>query len=157
MKQLFIIRHGKATHKPMPDIQRFLTEKGIKQIHKLGKKLLEKEIIPDLIISSPATRAVQTAEILAETTNYPKNQILTTPDFYFMPDELVYQHIKEFPDSAKTVFITGHNPFWTDLADELSSEEIWHLRTGKCFGVAFETDNWREVFRVPRKDIILIN
>ena len=157
MKELFIIRHGKATHQPMPDVERFLTEKGIKRTEKHAIILREKNLCPDAIVSSPAKRAFQTAEILADICNFPKSQIIIMPDFYFMPEGLVYNQIQSLPNTANRIFITGHNPLWTDLADELSSQDIWHLRTSGVVGIAFDADTWYDVFRAPRKDIIIIN
>jgi len=61
------------------------------------------------------------------------------------------------PDSVSTVFLVGHNNLWTQLSNELSTNNIWHLRTSGVFGVQFETKQWKNVFSASRKDIILIN
>ncbi len=71
MKHLFIIRHGKASQQMMPDIKRPLIEKGIKRTTKRAKSLKDLGIKPDLIVSSPAVRAFQTAEIFAKILDYP--------------------------------------------------------------------------------------
>ena len=157
MKQLFLIRHGKATHEAMPDIKRYLTDKGIKRTRKHAGILAEKQLKPDLIISSPAIRAFQTAEILAETLQYPKKDIVIDPKFYFFPQEEVANQIENIPDRYKRVFLVGHNPIWTDLSDQLSENGLWHLRTSGIFGVEFDTDTWQNVFQAPRKNLITIN
>ncbi len=157
MKKLFFIRHGKATHEPMPDEKRFLTEKGIKRSRKYAKKLKKAGIKPDLILSSPAVRARQTAEIFAEILDYPKDKIILKKNFYFEPEELVLNEILSLPPEADTVFLVGHNPLWTDLADYYSNDEIWHLRTSGVAGIGFDTDDWTEIETAPRKDLILLN
>ena len=157
MKQLFLIRHGKATHELMPDIKRYLTEKGIKRTQKHAKILAEKTYKPDLIISSPALRAYQTAEILAKTIGYPSEKIEINPKLYFYPEEDLMNQIKEIPDTYNKVYLVGHNPIWTDLADQLSENGLWHLRTSGVFGVEFDTDSWKHIFQSSRKDLILIN
>jgi len=157
MKKLFFIRHGKATHEPMPDEKRFLTEKGIKRSRKYAKKLKKAGIKPDLILSSPAVRARQTAEIFAEILDYPEDKIILKKNFYFEPEELVINEILSLPPEADTVFLVGHNPLWTDLADYYSNDEIWHLRTSGVAGIGFDTDDWTEIETAPRKDLILLN
>ena len=157
MKQLYIIRHGKASQQMMPDIKRPLIEKGIKRTRKFAKKLKETGEQPDLIISSPAVRAYQTAEILADIFAYPKDKIDINKYFYFHSEDAVLHQLMGLPDTVNTVFITGHNPIWTDLADELMQQDIWHLRTSGIAGVAFETDSWTDLLQAKRKDLVLIN
>ncbi len=157
MKHLYLIRHGKATHKPMPDIKRFLTGKGIKRTKKYAAILAEQNIKPDLIISSPAVRALQTSEIIAGTLHYPVDKIEINPVFYFEPEQEVIDLIKNIPDRYNHVFLVGHNPIWTDLADRFSENAIWHLRTSGIYGTAFNTSSWKEILQSPRKNIILIN
>ena len=157
MKYLYLIRHGKATHKPMPDIKRYLTSKGIKRTKKYAGILAEQNIMPDLIISSPAARALQTAKIIAEVLNYPSEKIEINPVFYFEPEQEVLEQIKNIPPHYKHVFLVGHNPVWTDLADLFSEKPIWHLRTSGISGTAFETNTWQNILLSPRKNILLIN
>ena len=157
MKYLYFIRHGKATHKSMPDSKRYLTEKGIKRTKKYAGLLAGQNIKPDLIVSSPATRALQTAEILAEVLHYPVEEIDINPVFYFEPEREVLKQIKHFSDTYNHVFIVGHNPIWTDLADQFSNTPIWHLRTSGIFGTKFDTDSWKNILQSRRQNTILIN
>jgi len=156
MKNLFIIRHGKATHELMPDIKRHLKEKGIKRTRKHANVLQEKNILPDLIVSSPAVRAFQTAKILKEVLNYP-DEVTIDQYFYFYPLEDVINQIKKFPDDKQNIFIVGHNPVWTDIADRFTENGLWHLRTSGIAGIQFDTDTWKDFDKVPRKDKIIIN
>ena len=120
-------------------------------------KLKETLVNPDLIISSPAVRAYQTAEILAEVFNYPKSKIDINKYFYFYEEEAVLHQLKYLKDNVQTVFITGHNPVWTDLANRFYSSPVFHLRTSGIVGIGFETDTWKNFLEVKRTDIILIN
>jgi phosphohistidine phosphatase len=157
MKKLIIIRHGKATHELMPDRERFLTEKGIKRVAKHAEILKEKNIFPDLIVSSPAVRAYETAKIIAKSLNYNNANIVINEYFYFESMQTVINHLGQLPNDASTVFIVGHNNLWTDLADALSSKDIWHLRTAGIFGVQLDTDDWAEIFTANQSDLLLIN
>ncbi len=157
MKKLILIRHGKATQEFMPDKKRYLVEKGIKRTKKFALDLKDKEIFPDIIISSPAVRAKQTSEIVADIFEYNVDKIQINNIFYFEPDELVFNEIYSLPNSASTVFIVGHNPLWTEIADYFSNTEIWHLRTSGIYGVEFDTDDWTEIETANKKDLVLIN
>jgi phosphohistidine phosphatase len=157
MKQLFIIRHGKASKDLMPDIKRPLIDKGIKRTEKHAQILKDHHIKPDLIISSPAVRAFQTSEILAETLNYDQRNILINQLFYFYPQEDVLKEIKAIPDDYQTVFIVGHNPLWTELADRFSENGLWHLRTSGVMGLEIDTDQWQNFDKAKKTNKILIN
>lgn len=156
MKNLFIIRHAKATHELMPDVKRYLTEKGIKRTKKYAKILKENNIKPDLIVSSPAVRAFQTAKVLKEAFKYPEDIIINSY-FYFNPIDDVIVQIKNLPDDRQHVFIVGHNPIWTELADLYSENGLWHLRTSGIAGIQFDTDLWQNIDKAKRKDRVLVN
>jgi len=156
-KKILFIRHGKATQEFMPDMERFITEKGIKRTHKHTKKLKEKGIYPDLIISSPAVRAQETAQIIAQNFDYDIDKIEINEHLYFSSEQTIINIIRSLPNNITTVFLVGHNNLWTDLADEFSSEDIWHLRTSGIFGVQFDTENWAEILTAKKSDLVLIN
>ena len=78
MKSLYIIRHAKSSWEDssQPDFERGLSERGKRDASRMAKRLKEKEIHPDLMLSSPAKRALSTARRIAEVLNYPKNDII---------------------------------------------------------------------------------
>src|SRR5262249_49031694 len=73
--QLYIVRHGIAIDredpKSPPDPERFLTEEGIEKTKEVARGVVRLGIVPDLLISSPYVRAMQTAEIFAAAFKYP--------------------------------------------------------------------------------------
>ncbi len=156
-KKLLFIRHAKATQEFLPDMERFITEKGIKRTHKHAKILKEKGIYPDLIISSPAVRAQETAQIIAQNLDYNVDNIEINEHLYFSSEQTIINIVRSLSNDISTVFLVGHNNLWTDLANEFSSEDIWHLRTSGIFGVQFNTINWTEILSAKKTDLILIN
>ena len=80
--ELYIVRHGIAIDredpKSPPDPDRYLTEEGIEKTKQVAKGVAALGIEPDLLISSPYVRAMQTAEIFATAFEYPKQKIRTT-------------------------------------------------------------------------------
>src|SRR5689334_286731 len=116
MKTLYLIRHAKAGwDKPeLTDFDRPLTELGKQHAHNIGQEL--KPIVkPDLIISSPALRALTTAQIIAQAVGYAEDKIAVNQQIYTGGvDELmtIIQAIK--PNHEKVLFF-GHNPSLTWL------------------------------------------
>jgi phosphohistidine phosphatase len=157
MKNLVFIRHGKATRESMPDIKRHLIEKGIKRTKKFAFRLRESGINPGLIVSSPAVRAFETAQLIAEIYAFPKEKILINQGFYFHSLQTTVHQIYSFPDEIDTIFMVGHNPVWTDLADHYAQTDIWHLRTSGMVAVRFDTDTWKNIEQAGKKDLIIIN
>ncbi len=117
--ELYIVRHGIAIDreepKAPPDPQRFLTEEGIEKTRQVAKGVAALGIEPDLMISSPYIRAMQTAEIFADQFEYPRQKI--RPSDLLKPGTepaLFYKELSKDKDSA-TVFCFGHAPQLDDL------------------------------------------
>jgi phosphohistidine phosphatase len=136
---LYIVRHGIAIDredpKSPPDPDRYLTEEGIKKTKQVAESVASLGIEPDLLISSPYVRAMQTAELFASVLDYPKQKIRTT-DLLKPGAEpaLFYKELTKDKDSA-TVFCFGHAPHLDDLvAAGLGSKH--HVTALKKAGIA---------------------
>src|ERR1700682_5676255 len=72
MKTLFLIRHAKSSwdDTALPDKDRPLDGAGKRDAPKMGKRLAKRDAQPDLILSSPAMRALTTAKIIAKKLDY---------------------------------------------------------------------------------------
>ena len=68
MKTLFLVRHAKSSRDDtaMPDKDRPLNDRGKRDAPKMGERLAKRDVKPNLILSSPARRALKTAEIIAK-------------------------------------------------------------------------------------------
>ena len=84
--ELYIVRHGIAIDREDPkspvDPERFLTEEGIDKTKQIAKRVAAFKIKPDLLISSPYVRAMQTAELFAAAFDYPEAK---NPPLRFAP------------------------------------------------------------------------
>ena len=78
MKTLFLIRHAKSSwdDTALPDKDRPLANRGRRDAPKMGRRLAKREVKPDLILSSPARRALTTAEIIAKKLDYKRKNIV---------------------------------------------------------------------------------
>ncbi len=83
-KELYIVRHGKSTqdYGNVSDIDRPLKERGVNDGYAMAKRLLSKNKIPELILTSPAVRALHSATIFARTFNSPFEKIVLNKDIY---------------------------------------------------------------------------
>ena len=137
--QLYIVRHGIAIDREDPkspaDPERFLTEEGIDKTKEVAKGVARLGISPDLLISSPYVRAMQTAEIFAAALDYPKPKIRQTDSL--LPGSeatLFYKELAKDKQSS-TVFCFGHAPQLDDLiAAGLGSKR--HVSALKKAGIA---------------------
>src|SRR5437868_13677338 len=84
MKTLFLIRHAKSSwdDAALPDKDRPLSDRGRRDAPKIGKRLTKRDVKSDLILSSPARRALTTAEIIAKKLDYKRKNIMVEDRLY---------------------------------------------------------------------------
>jgi len=115
---LFIVRHAKSSWEDpsLSDLERPLKKRGDKDAHIIGGVLSSRDVLPDIILSSPAERAIATAIILAKEMNYPKKKIVKNEVIYEASSSELLEIIEQLNDSLKSVMLVGHNPsfyeFW---------------------------------------------
>jgi phosphohistidine phosphatase len=137
--QLYIVRHGIAIDREdpncPPDPERFLTDEGMEKTRQVAKGVAEIGAVPDLMLSSPYLRAVQTAEIFASALEQNKQKIRKSD--LLLPGADPMQLFRELAreKQASAVFIFGHAPHLDDLiATAIGSKH--HVTALKKAGVA---------------------
>lgn len=137
--ELYIVRHGLAVDREDPkcpaDPERFLTAEGIEKSRQAAKGVAEVASIPDLILTSPYVRAVQTAELFAERLEFPKQKIRKSD--LLLPGAEPLQLFRELArdKNLSTVFLFGHAPHLDDvIATALGTNH--HISSLKKVGVA---------------------
>jgi len=117
--QLYIVRHGVAVDREDPkcpsDPERFLTEEGMEKTRQAAKGVAAVAAVPDVMLTSPYVRAVQTAEIFAEELEYAKQKIRQTE--LLLPGAEPLQLFRELAKDkdVSVVFVFGHAPHVDDL------------------------------------------
>lgn len=149
MKTLFLIRHAKSSWDDpnKDDFDRPLNERGKRNAPFMGKLLKKENILPDLIISSPAKRAIATAKIIADETGYPKNKIHTDSKIYEAAINDLLEIINSIQKEHKTVFLFGHNPTLTDFLNYLTNAGIGNIPTCGVAEIEFSFNSWKEISR----------
>ncbi len=147
MKFLYLIRHAKSSWSDLSlkDIDRPLNERGKKDAPRMGKRLKEKKVAPDIVLTSPAQRAFATCEEIARCLDYPLEKIKTDKRLYHANDEQLFKFIQELPDlkdKEEVVLIVGHNPGLTDFANSLLHETIDNIPTCGIVAAEIMVNSW---------------
>ena len=157
MKKLFLIRHAKSdwTNPELKDIERYLNERGYSNANMMGAKF---NYVPDLIISSPAIRAISTALIFARNINYNSNNVVIKQELYESSVQDYLAVINSIDNSYSTVLLFAHNPTISDVAQELTQALPIDMPTCAIAGISFDTDDWKKaktgklfLFDYPKK------
>lgn len=147
MKRVIIVRHGKSVHFGYDnDFNRDLTDRGEADAEKISLKLHSMNMQPDLVISSPAVRALHTAKIYCQNLNYNPDKIQQERDLY---DGLTTQELVDFlqklPEEIKTVYVFGHNPSVYYMVYNLVKYFNSDMPTCSTVALEFDVNNWKEV------------
>lgn len=117
--QVYVVRHGIAIDredpKCPPDPERYLTEEGIEKTQQVASGVAGLSPSPDLLLSSPYVRAMQTAEIFAAALDYPKQKIRRTELLLPGAEPTVFFRELVRDKQASTLFIFGHAPQLDDV------------------------------------------
>ncbi|HEV8258568.1 MAG TPA: phosphohistidine phosphatase SixA, partial [Casimicrobiaceae bacterium] len=146
MKKLFLVRHAKSSRDDpaLADKDRPLNDRGKRDAPKMGKRLAKRRVKPDLILSSPAVRALKTAEIIAKKLDYKRKNILVDDRLYAVEAGELLEVIRKLGDQVERVMLIGHNPELTELAHRLSSK-ITHMPTCAVAEFTFDAKTWSRI------------
>jgi phosphohistidine phosphatase len=155
MKRLVIIRHGKSSweHSELKDHHRPLTQRGVNSAFSVAAELINLGMAPDLFLSSPAVRALDTAIIIATNMAYPLEKIATNANIYEASLHELLNVLSEVDDQHGTVFLFGHNPGFTSLVNRLQEEQIFNLPTCGTMAIELAIDDWNEIKAAKGKQL----
>jgi phosphohistidine phosphatase len=164
MIKLVIVRHAKSSwdNPELDDFDRPLNNRGKKDAPEMGRRLAQRNITPDKIITSPAKRAAATAKRIAAEIFFPKKNISKEPAFYEASVEDFLSVLKEVSQNVKTLMIFSHNPGLTNLANYLSNAGIYNIPTCGVVEIEFENSSWSAIgkhsgkmvsFDYPKKEM----
>ena len=158
MKDLILVRHAKSSWKDssLDDRERPLNKRGEQDAPEMGTRLAGRKGGPDLIVSSPAVRALATARIVAKKLGYQRKDIVVKERLYGAGVADLLDEIRDSDDSVGTLMLFGHNPGLTELANHLGPRSIPNLPTCGVLHLRFETDAW-SVVGYARGDEVLFD
>lgn len=158
MKTILLMRHADAcwSDHQIKDYERPLLKPGADRTREVTDFLAKRKIKPDIIVSSHAKRALETAEIVAKGLDYPHHEILIDTKLYNERLEAISDVILSLPDDKNSAIIIGHNPYITQFANEYLKNKIDYLPTSGVVAISFNTDKWNEVFTSKREVVFII-
>ena len=138
MKSLTLFRHAKTERDSLTgrDIDRQLAERGQRDAARMGREIRDLGLDYDLLLSSPAARAVETASLAGFSPRH---------------DERIYDAsagellavVQEASDEAERLLMVGHNPGFERLASLLAGENL-EMPTGSLIEMELPVDHWRD-------------
>lgn len=145
MKYLLILRHAKSSWGNMylADHERPLNERGQQDAPRMGRLLRQEGLIPDLIISSSAARALATAEAVALACGC-DGRIQVTRQLYHAAPEDYLEALRERGGAAALALVVGHNPGIEELV-ELLTGQAEPMPTAALVYVQFDIESWQEL------------
>ena len=150
MKTLYLLRHAKSSWSfdDLSDHDRPLNGRGRDDAPRMGKALHERAILPDVVLASSAVRALSTAVLVTRELGYPHDKIRVEPGIYQADVATLLGLVHGLPDAAASALLVGHNPTFTDLANELSpASPIQEMPTAGVVCLRFAVEHWAEVAR----------
>jgi phosphohistidine phosphatase len=148
MKRIFIVRHATAQDRGegLPDFERSLVKKGEKEARVISRHLAQRYAAPDLMISSFANRAIETAHLFAKAFGYPPQKILLRDTFYGTASlEALAGEIVRQPDKYSSLMLFGHDPAFSLLAAHIVKGFRETIPKGGVVAADLAVDRWADM------------
>ncbi len=145
MRKLLIMRHAKSSwdNPDFSDFERPLSTRGLKTAPFMGNVLYKNEIKPDLLISSTAKRAKQTAILVKESAQV-EHSIQFEEKIYEASATTLLSLVTEFSDKYDTILLVGHNPGMEEFIRILTGDYC-SMPTAAIAKVLLNIDSWKEI------------
>lgn len=148
MKTLLIVRHAKSSwdNPNFSDYERPLNSRGERDAPYMAKVIKDKGINADIIISSPAVRALTTAKAFAAEQKIDESKIIIKELIYNSGFSEILRMLKKSDDVHNTIMLFGHNPDITHLSSYLSGNYFDNVHTCGVVCIAFpNVDKWANI------------
>lgn len=146
MKKIIIVRHAKSSFKyNVIDHERPLNNRGYDDAHLLSKHLGNKKLNIDLVLSSDATRAKNTANIFISNLKINENLFILDHDLYDFSGENLTRKIKACNDSINDLMVFGHNHAITAFVNAYGDKYIENVPTCGIVIMEFDIKHWKDL------------
>lgn len=146
MKTLYLVRHAKAGWEDpaRSDFDRSLTKRGHRHAEEMSERLRKKGITPERLISSPAQRALETAEIFADELGIERREIVQKIEIYEGGIDALAVIVRSLADEDNTVMLFGHNPTISHFVQWLTGKPADAMDTCGIAKIDMPIGHWRE-------------
>ena len=144
MRILTLVRHAKSSrdYPELSDFERPLNGRGRKEAPIVAARLRKAGIKPDLLLSSPALRAITTAHLFAEELNRHLDEIQLNPHIYEASAWTLLHIVRSLPPEASEVMLFGHNPGLSHFARELADCPFDEMPTAAAVRIELSVKAW---------------
>jgi phosphohistidine phosphatase len=146
LRTLCFVRHAKSSwdDPSLMDIDRPLSARGERDAPAMAARMKELHVIPDLIVTSPAKRARGTAKYFRNAFELVKDDFITDLSLYDATPDDVVAVVQHLDNSKRCVFVFGHNPTFTFLANRFPGVRIDNVPTCGIFHVKTMSPTWAQ-------------
>ncbi|NIR49183.1 histidine phosphatase family protein [candidate division KSB1 bacterium] len=147
MKTIYLLRHAKAVARDggTRDFDRSLVKKGKNDVKDMARRFKSAVSPPALIVSSPASRAVESAKLFAEEIGMKKKAIVEDEKIYEQGVAALLNLIKEVDEQFHSMMLVGHNPSFNQLAGSLTKDFKESIPKCGIVGIDFDITHWKDV------------
>ena len=144
-KTLLLMRHAKSSHQEagLADFDRPLNSRGIRDAPRMAEWLVEQNLTPDLLISSPAIRARMTAERVHEKLEG-QSEVRYFDDLYLGSPRDYLRRLSALPVRLKRILMIGHNPGLEQLIEVLT-DCFETMPTAAIAEIRIDVEDWSVV------------
>lgn len=145
MKTLFVLRHAKSSwdYPHLSDFERPLNGRGKKTAPFMGKLMRSRDLVPEVVISSPAERAKQTAKLVKDAGQF-EAEILFDQRIYEAGSNNLLYIIGEIADEYDAAMIVGHNPGFEGIVRILAGE-YRRMPTAALAVIELDIESWSTI------------
>lgn len=146
MRTLLLVRHAKSSwdNADVGDIHRSLSDRGKRDAPAMAQRLVKNGVHVDRLVSSPARRALQTAEAFLHVFGGKEKEIRVVPDLYHASPEAFRDVIERLDNGDHTVALFSHNPGITAFVNTLTNMRVDNMPTCSIFAVTSTAENWTD-------------
>lgn len=146
VRDICFVRHAKSSwdHPGLKDYDRPLDNRGLRDAPMMGAKMKKLGLIPQLIITSGAKRARTTAEFFAEEFSLAASDFLIQDKLYEASPDEVFEVVRSVPSNITFVYLFGHNPSFTWVANSLSGIHIDNVPTCGVVHAQANLSDWKK-------------
>jgi phosphohistidine phosphatase len=162
-KKLYVVRHAKSSwdYENISDIDRPLKLRGIRNAYEMARRLKIERNVPEYFVTSPANRALHTANIFINVFEVSFDNLKIDERLYGGGVESILELIRSQPSKINKLAIFGHNPDFSLIAQSFAKNPIYELPTCGLAIFTFDCKDWAsveksnqvaELFDFPKKE-----
>lgn len=147
MKTLLLVRHADSDWAKDydDDHQRQLNFGGKVAAKFMAKRLLNEQLVPEIVVCSTALRAASTAKLFNETLMLSPQKIILLPALYLAEPTELHSQLEKLDNQYDRAMIIAHNPGLTSYAEYLTGDEVAQLPTCSIYGIQMDVTRWDTV------------